>query len=188
MHRTRIGRTGRVGITLVAVLGGVALAGCGSTGAPSGTVTNTGSPSSGKSASQALAFAKCMRANGVSSFPDPSGGGIRITPAIAQSPAFSTAQNACKKYLPNGGQPPVTAPGERAAALAFARCMRTHGVPNFPDPLVSPPSSPPAGAVALLDLHGMAFQLGAGTNPGSPAFQQAMSDCGVKPPTGKGAP
>lgn len=177
----------RISLITVAVLTGTAMAGCGSTGAPSGTVTNAASPSS-SGANPALQFAKCMRAHGVSNFPDPSGGGIQLTPGLAQSPAFQTAQKACQRYLPNKGQPPVTAPGERAAALAFAECMRTHGVPNFPDPLVSRPSSPPAGAVALLDLHGMAFQLGPATNPGSPAFQHAMSDCGVKPPTAKGAP
>jgi hypothetical protein len=183
MSSNRRSRRGRAWIGL-AVAGCAALAGCGSTGAPSGTVTNAGSPS-GKNASQALDFAKCMRAHGVSNFPDPNGTGIRITPSIAQSPDFQSAQNACKQYLPNGGQPPLTAPGDRAAALAFAKCMRTHGVPNFPDPLVSPPSSPPPGAVAIIDLHGMAFELGPGTNPGSPAFQQAASDCGIKLPKGQ---
>ena len=178
---------GRAGISLVALVSGVALAGCGSTGAPSGTVTNGSSPNP-KGASQALAFAKCMRGHGVSNFPDPAGSGIRITPSIAQQPAFRTAQSACRKYLPNGGQPPVTAPGARAAALAFAKCMRTHGVPSFPDPIVSAPTSPPAGQVAILDLHGMAFELGPGTDPGSPAFQQAASDCGIRLPNGSKTP
>jgi len=171
----------------VAALGCVALAGCGSTGAPSGTVTNAGSPS-GKSPNQALQFARCMRAHGVSTFPDPNGNGIAITPAIAQSPAFPNAQNACKQYLPNGGAPPVTAPGDRAAALAFAKCMRTHGVPGFPDPLTSVPSSPLQGAVAIISLHGMTFQLGSGLDPRSPAFQQAASDCGIKLPKGTKTP
>lgn len=161
----------------------LALAGCGSTGAPSGTVTNAGSPS-GKSPDQALQFARCMRAHGVSNFPDPNGNGIQITQAIAQSPAFKTAQTACKQYLPNGGVPPTTAPGERAAALAFAKCMRTHGVPDFPDPLTSVPSSPPPGAVAIIDLRGMAFELGPGLDPRSPAFQQAASACGLTLPKG----
>jgi hypothetical protein len=125
-----------------------------------------------------------MRAHGVSNFPDPNGHGIQITPAIAQSPAFKTAQNACKKYLPNGGAPPATAPGQRAAALAFAKCMRTHGVPDFPDPLTSAPSSPPAGAVAVLELRGMAFELGSGLDPRSPAFQHASSACGIRLPKG----
>lgn len=165
----------------------LALAGCGSTGAPSGTVTNAGSPS-GKSPNQALQFAQCMRAHGVSNFPDPNGNGIQITPAIAKSPAFKTAQNACKRYLPNGGAPPATAPGERAAALAFSKCMRTHGVPDFPDPLTKAPSSPPAGSVAIIDLHGMAFELGPGLDPRSPAFQQAASACGIRPPKGNRTP
>ena len=165
----------------------VVLAGCGSTGAPSGTVTNAASPG-GKSNNQALELAQCMRAHGVSNFPDPSGNQIRITPSIAQSPAFKTAQNACRQYLPNGGQPPVTAPGERAAALAFAKCMRTHGVPGFPDPLTIAPSSPPAGAVAIISLHGMTFELGSGLNPGSPAFKQAASECGIKLPKGTKTP
>jgi hypothetical protein len=172
----------------VAVVSAAALAGCGgSTGAPSGTVTNAGSPS-GKSSTQALTFARCMRSHGVSNFPDPNGNGIQITPAIAQSPAFPSAQKACKQYLPNGGAPPVTAPGDRAAALALAKCMRTHGVPDFPDPLTSVPSSPPSGAVAIIALRGMAFELGAGLNPRSPAFQQAASDCGIKLPTGQKSP
>ena len=169
------------------VLGGAALAGCGSTGAPSGTVTNAGSPAA-KSPDEALHFAQCMRAHGVSSFPDPSGGGIRVTPSILQSPAFKPAQNACKHYLPNGGQPPVTAPGSRAAALAFARCMRTHGLPDFPDPLTSPPSSPPAGAAVIIELHGMAFELGSGLDPRSPAFQHAASACGIGLPKGVKTP
>lgn len=168
---------------MLAVLGSVALAGCGSTGAPSGTVTNA-SASGGKSSDQALQFAQCMRAHGVSNFPDPSGNEIRITPAIAQSPVFRTAQNACRQYLPNGGQPPVTAPGSRAAALAFAKCMRSHGLPDFPDPLTSVPTSPPAGSVAIISLHGMAFELGPGLDPRSPAFQHAASHCGITLPRG----
>jgi hypothetical protein len=169
------------------VVTGAALAGCGSTGAPSGTVTNAGSPS-GKTPQQALQFSQCMRAHGVSNFPDPNGNGIQITPAIAQEPAFRPAQNACKKYLPNGGVPPVTAPGDRAAALAFAKCMRRHGVSSFPDPLTHVPSSPPAGAVAIISLHGMTFELGTGLDPRSPAFQHAASGCGIKLPTGSKTP
>jgi hypothetical protein len=174
-------------MSTLAAVSCVAVAGCGSTGAPSGTVTNA-SGASGKSPQEALQFAQCMRAHGVSNFPDPNGQGIRITPSIAQSPAFQPAQNACKRYLPNGGQPPVTSPGARAAALRFAKCMRTHGVPDFPDPLTSVPSSIPAGAVAIISLRGMAFELGSGLNPRSPAFQQAASDCGISLPKGQKSP
>jgi hypothetical protein len=125
-----------------------------------------------------------MRAHGVSNFPDPTGNRVQITPGIVGSPAFKTAQSACKQYLPNGGQPPVTSPGARTAALAFAKCMRSHGEPSFPDPLTKAPSSPPAGQVAIIDLRGMAFELGPGLDPRSPAFQQAASACGISPPKG----
>jgi hypothetical protein len=168
------------------VAGCLALAGCGSTDAASGTVTDSG-PTSGKSPQQALQFAQCMRGHGVSNFPDPTGQGIQIAPGSGinpQSPAFQRAQNACKQYLPNGGAPPVTSAHDTAAALAFAKCMRAHGVPDFPDPLTTAPGSPPAGAVAILDLHGMAFELGSGINPRSPAFQQAATDCGIRLPKG----
>jgi hypothetical protein len=172
---------------VVGLLGCLAVAGCGSTDAASGTVTDAGAPS-GKSSQQALEFSQCMRAHGVTNFPDPTGQGIQIAPNSGvnpQSPAFQTAQTACKRYLPNDGQPPVTSAGSRAAALAFSKCMRAHGVPDFPDPLTTSPSSPPAGAVAIIDLRGMAFELGPGINPRSPAFQQAASDCGIRLPKGQ---
>ena len=33
-----------------------------------------------------------------------------------------------------GGKPSATVTNQNDAALAFSRCMRAHGVPNFPDP------------------------------------------------------
>jgi hypothetical protein len=124
-----------------------------------------------------------MRANGVPNFPDPStGGGIAIRPGSGlnpQSPAFQAAQKACGKLLPRGG------PGARkptktqfVAALAFAKCMRTHGLPHFPDPLASIPS----GAGPIISLRGMMFEPGPGLDPRSPDFAQAASHCGIRVP------
>jgi hypothetical protein len=162
----------------LAMLACGALAGCGSTGAPSGTVTNGANPSPG-GANPALQFARCMRAHGVSNFPDPSSsGGIELAPGSAQSPAFQTAQNVCQKYLPNKGQPPVTSAAERAKAVAFSKCMRAHGEPDFPDPMLKVPS----GSTRVLAFHGMAFAVGFGLDPRSPAFEQAASACGVHLP------
>jgi hypothetical protein len=48
------------------------------------------------------------------------------------------------------------------SAIEFAQCMRTHGVPNFPDPTSR-------GAVQIAP--------GSGINPQSPAFQSAQSSC-----------
>jgi hypothetical protein len=49
--------------------------------------------------------------------------------------------------------------------LKFAQCMRSHGVPNFPDPRASG--------------GGFRVQVGPGTglNPQSPAFQSAQTSC-----------
>ena len=79
---------------VLSVLGGAAIAGCGSAGAAGGTGTN---------AASGIQFAQCMRANGVPHFPDPDANGniqFPITSPIPQSPAFQHAQNGpCKQYM-----------------------------------------------------------------------------------------
>jgi hypothetical protein len=46
-------------------------------------------------------FAQCMRDNGVASFPDPEGGGIRMGQEVADDPDFKPAQEKCaKQFLP----------------------------------------------------------------------------------------
>lgn len=54
--------------------------------------------------------------------------------------------------------------GREADALAYAKCIRSHGVPNLPDPKV-------AGGGIQLSLSG------SGINPGSPALQSAQKLC-----------
>ena len=49
-----------------------------------------------------------------------------------------------------------------ARALEFSKCMRSHGVPNFPDP---------SGG------GGIHLELGSGVNPLSPAFKTARVAC-----------
>jgi hypothetical protein len=70
------------------------------------------------------------------------------------------------------------APNDVAAAYLYARCMRSHGVPNFPDPHVS--SSPGHAAVAFA------------VNPsetGSPHFQRAQKACQrILPAPGNSSP
>jgi hypothetical protein len=165
--------------TVLALITVLCVAACGGGSGQSGaTGTNAKAASD-----QALKFATCMRGHGVPNFPDPSsGGGLRITPGSGvnpQSPAFQAAQKTCGKLLPGGG------PGARkptkaqfVAALAFARCMRRHGLPHFPDPL----ASFPAGSGPVIALRGMMFQPGPGLDPRSPAFQQAASHCGLRLP------
>lgn len=51
--------------------------------------------------------------------------------------------------------------GDAGPLLAYARCMRTHGVPNFPDPRAT------GGLVVPNDI-----------NTDSPAFKRAQQACG----------
>lgn len=154
-------------------------AGCGSTSGPSGTATGSANGGSGDK-TRDFAFAQCMRWHGVSNFPDPTpGGGIDLPPNLnPDSPAFRSARQACRQYLPKRAGPVATSASDRAAALAVSRCMRKHGVPQFPDPAFSPVQNAPR----VLVLRGMAFAIPAPVNPKSPAFRQAARTCGIGPP------
>lgn len=158
----------------------MSVAACGSSGASTGAATGA---TNSAFAAKALQFSKCMRASGVPNFPDPSSqGGIDLGSGLnPQSPAFQAAQGKCRKYLPGKlGRPGKPSRAEVQAALKFARCMRTHGVPNFPDPVTSAPS----GTGPILSLNGMMFAVTPASDPKSPAFRQAASDCGLKQPKG----
>jgi hypothetical protein len=165
----------RLRVVAVAFLAGMALVACGATGQPSGTVTGAGSATPGGS-DPALNLARCMRAHGVTNFPDPStSGGIELPANVnPESPTFRSAQQACKQFFPNNGAPPATSAKDRTAALTLSRCMRAHGVPQFPDPALSPPSNAPR----VLVLRGMVFAIPSSVDPKSPAFRQAARACG----------
>jgi hypothetical protein len=158
---------------LAAVACGLAIAACGSSGKPDAPAGNV---------DPALKFSHCMRAHGVPNFPDPGpGGGLQITPQSGinpQSPGFQSAQKMCAKFAPGLAGPVHMTASERQAALRFAECMRANGQPNFPDPTETAPS----GATRVLVLRGMVFALGPGTDPKAPAFRQAATRCGVRPP------
>ncbi len=160
-------------IPLAVVACAVAIAACGSSGKSS-------SAASSSRYSQALKLAVCMRSHGVPNYPDPSangGGGLIGGPKSGisiQSPAFQAAEKACAKLQPSGGGPPSSpsASTERTA-LAWARCIRKHGVPNFPDPSTT--------AEQGLIYDGLVFPVGSGFNPQSLAYKQAQAACGVGP-------
>jgi hypothetical protein len=167
-----------ISIGCVALACALAVAACGSS-----HKSNAGDPVF----AQALKFSNCMRAHGVSNFPDPTaGGGLKLVPGSGpnpQSPSFQSAQKACSKYAPRLAAPPKMSASERRKAVKFAECMRANGEPDFPDPTLGSPS--PNANSPVLALHGMFFQLTPGLNPMSQAFKQAVSRCGIRPPPGK---
>lgn len=128
-----------------------------------------------KTGSRGAKFSACMRKNGVPNFPDPNGSGvITLDPSQGLAPAsprFRTASQACVKDLPNGGHP---SPQQRVSAerrvLAWAKCMRKNGVPDFPDPTFSGSGN--------FTIRGVAV------NPTDPGFQKAMQACRSLAPLG----
>ncbi|MBV8218137.1 MAG: hypothetical protein JO325_06725 [Solirubrobacterales bacterium] len=170
----------RFAILLFLAGAGIAVAGCGSSSSSSYNAGSTGPKDTAASDSQGLKFAQCMRSHGVPNFPDPSGGalnlrvqqspnGTNVNGVQVNGPAFQSAMNACRSYLPNGGHPTAAQAAQaKTKALAMARCMRSHGVPNFPDPTFQ---NGPGGGIGVRIG-------GAGINPNSPAFEAAAKDCG----------
>jgi hypothetical protein len=121
----------------------------------------------------ALEFAKCMRENGVD-MPDPQfeGGGILQRGPDAKTPkaTLEKAEEACKEIRES--MEPSEPPSEeqqkemREAALAHAKCMREHGIENFPDPTFSADG----GMQVRIDKK-------SGIDPQDQDFQEAQEAC-----------
>src|SRR5580658_5024278 len=112
-----------------------------SKGAQTTTTGSTG-PGSSNFQAQLLAYAVCMRKSGVPKFPDPPASGPIRFPLDPSSPAFEAAQAKCQKLLPGGGPGSATHPSAPALVqmLKVSKCMRRHGISEFPDPASSVPS------------------------------------------------
>ena len=97
-------------------------------------------------------------------------------------PAFAVAAVTCVLAIAACGsstKPPAeSASSSYSSQITFARCMRSHGVPNFPDP------SPP-GASLTGNTFG-AFALPPGLNLQAPAAQSALKGCRKTLPGGGG--
>lgn len=158
--------------SLAAVGFAVTLAACGSSHSPS---SGAGSGTSSK----ALAVADCMRAHGVPNFPDPTGGGGGInlagTGINPKSPAFKSARRVCAKLAPAASPGGVRATESQfLAAVTFAKCLRAHGLPDFPDPTRS--DSPP-GPILIVGT-GLFFRVSPSFDPNTPAAAHSIATCG----------
>jgi hypothetical protein len=123
------------------------------------------SPSStGPQGSPAVSFSRCMRSHGVPDFPDPAsrGGVPKVTPQQAgvSNSRFQLAQRACAPLLqPAQAQVPQIMTG----LLNFARCMRSHGIPDWPDPST--------------DRRGQPVFNISGIDPDSPRVSNTADEC-----------
>lgn len=136
------------------------LAGCGG--------SNSSSTTAGSSAyTKAEVYAQCMRTHGVPSFPDPDAQGqfppVQIGRNGVSQQAVQSAESACQSVHPGGAQGGGQQQnGRQTQALNFSKCMRAHGVPNFPDPSAS--------------NGGMGYDM-TGVDTHSPQYQSAQQAC-----------
>jgi hypothetical protein len=135
----------RGGVTAAGLVAlGLSVAACSAGSNSSGVASVSSSQAAGQASSHVsgkpstLAYAKCMQSHGIKNFPEPnSSGQLTVTPGESlpdfNSPQFQAAAKACVSLHPAG----VT-PAQQAQQLhndiAYAKCMRSHGVTNFPDP------------------------------------------------------
>jgi hypothetical protein len=130
-----------------------------------------------------VVYAKCMRASGVPNFPDPTAGGnflFHARAGIINSPLFKAAQAKCHNLLPEGGpgSGPPPSPQTLARFLNIARCMRQHGVSDFPDPRTTAPANPLGSGIAeLSDIEGVILLFPRTIDQQSPVFTRAAAAC-----------
>jgi hypothetical protein len=151
---------------VLAALAGFALlvAGCGG----GGSSTAAGTPYQ-----QALAYAQCMRSNGEPGFPDPNSQGLfqNLGPVDIRSPQYLSASKACGHLLPTYQAGTVQQQQTLNRQLKYAACFRSHGFPDFPDPVQMPDGNVegvgPGGAVGP----------GRGIDTSSPQYKAAQQAC-----------
>jgi hypothetical protein len=127
------------------VLTGLSVTACG--GSPTAAATS--------GASSTVAYSACMRAHGVPSFPDPDNKGNY--PAVdpqrlgVSSSQYQAAEQTCQPLLPTGGSleqqtnqclwfgdcPPALLQQVLDIERRYSQCIRSHGVPNWPDPTLN---------------------------------------------------
>jgi hypothetical protein len=150
--------------------------------------TGVGSPNAEGSTSSVstVAFSACMRSH-VPNYPDPDSNG-NLPKADAQrlgvgSSQLQAAQQACQHLLPNNGGAlsaatlqqcelagdcPQTLVQQALTQLRnFAQCMRSHGVPNWPDPTTDSQGRP--GFVISISKDGF--------DPHSPQIRTKADEC-----------
>ena len=166
--------SGRTAARIIAAAAGLALLAAGCGGSPRSHVL---SPSS-----QPLAFSHCMRSNGVSNFPDPNSSGVWPKSQVelaAGNTRFQAATQACGHLLPNGGPgvspSPAVVQQIQIDMAKFARCMRSHGVPNWPDPTLD-------RGRAIFDPEAV------GVDTNSPQISTKMHECERVFPASVGIP
>lgn len=173
--KSRLLRPAPLAAAVAAVLMTLALVACGG-GGDSGGVASLGGSNQGSSTTTtnssdpeqaALDYVRCMREHGVD-MPDPtSGGGIRLRVHPGEEAKVEEAQRACQSIMERAA-PKLSEEQQSVmqdAALAFAKCMRGHGI-DMPDPTFG------KGGIIIQKNNGSR-----GQNPDDPKFKAALKAC-----------
>lgn len=145
----------------------------------SSPVTKSDSPPNVRASTSqpsAIAFARCMRSHHVQHWPDPEASGqfdkAKLTLqqlGVVQS-QLQIAQRACQHLYPNGSQSPqVNNQQVMDTLFQFARCVRAHGVTNWPDPLAESDPGQPGTPGFPRDMPGV--------NQNAPQVKDATGKC-----------
>ena len=113
-------------------------------------------------------YANCLHAHGVNGLPNPVASPLAFKQSFRNpTPTLVSANDACGHLVPGQDQQhqnPAHTATQIDAMLSFARCIRSHGFPRFPDPT----------STGTVD-HQMLAQ--AGINLHQPAIVHAADDC-----------
>lgn len=164
-------RMGVLAVTVAAILLATA---CGSHPASPGAI------SSQEVTQNMVAFAQCMRGHGEPDFyyasqqsaqnsnPDALslGMGYVVTGIDTDTAVFAAAMKSCQ-HLDTIPPPPPVSKQKLAREVKFTACMRAHGYPDYPDPVVQ-------------DGHLFRVPVPSGIDTTSPQFQAAQNACLAK--------
>jgi hypothetical protein len=171
--RSLVGGRAAIGVGLGVVLLLAGLAGCSATGGAGAATTTT----SGRQDAAAVwrELVRCARANGMPNLPDPqidSNGRASFPNGTPDPPA--SVRRACQSIYdrlpPSARGEQARPPADMQALLRYARCMREHGVTDFPDPDAEGNFRKPAGSAG----------------PDTSGFERAMRACRQLDPNQKG--
>jgi hypothetical protein len=156
----------------------------------SSTEMNTFAP--GATYAQMLAFAKCMRSHGVAQFPDPDRQG-NFNNATIQALDSNNSQDRnallpCRSVLPNAGTGLTVEQIQQIQqqnvrdAVKGARCMRAHGITNFPDPAATTGASGVNWGPVVSAMQAGKFSIGTASYEAALKACNGKIDGGIIPP------
>ncbi len=124
---------------VITVMAAAALLAAACGGSPSSTGSGGSPNADGSATSLLIAYTQCMRSHGVPDYPGPTSGGQMPKITSGQQVGvtdsrLTAAQGTCQALWPYQAPTQAQQRQQLTDDVKFAQCMRSHGLPNFPDP------------------------------------------------------